>query len=333
MNDTPKVSIILPFYNSKSTLEKAIQSIVNQYFKNFEFILIDNNSTDGGSNVAAKYSAKDSRISLFNEDKQGVVYAANTGLSKSTGTYIARMDADDTSFPNRLQDQVDLLDSQPEIGLVAGQVEYHGDDVNGGFIRYVSWSNSVKEPHELNLNQFVEYPLVNPTIMMRRTIYEKYGGYSEGDFPEDYEYFLRLQSCGVKMTKLNSVVLEWTDSPNRLTRTDDRYSQEAFFKIKAKYLAKWLEKNNPKHPQVSIWGAGKLARKRSAYLHEYGVRVESYIDIQKSNIPSVIYYEDVHSFRNSFILSFVTNWDAREEVREFLNQHSFVESADYLICA
>jgi len=333
MTDTPKVSIVLPFYNSKPTLEKAIQSIVNQVFINFELLLIDNESSDGSLAVAEKFAAQDVRIQVFHEKQRGVVFAANQGLSKSRGQYIARMDADDVSLPNRIGDQVKLLDAQHEIGLVSGLIKYAGHDSNGGFIRYVNWSNGITKPEEIYLNQFVEYPIVNPSIMIRRELYEKYGGYQDGDFPEDYEFFLRLQSHNIQMTKTESVVLEWSDLPSRLTRTDDRYSQESFFKIKAEYLAKWLELNNPKYPKVTIWGGGKLARRRSAYLEDHGIVVESFIDIRKSNNPSLIYYKDIHSFKNAFILSFVSNWDGRDKIRSFLNEHAFVEGQDYLICA
>ncbi|MEP5613955.1 MAG: glycosyltransferase [Cyclobacteriaceae bacterium] len=332
MTDAPKVSIVLPFHNSESTLEKAIQSIVGQFFIDFELLLIDNRSTDGSSAIAEEFSKRDSRIQLITENQIGVVFAANNGMSKSRGDYIARMDADDISLPNRIRDQVKVLDTQPEIGLVSGQVRYAGDDSNGGFVRYVHWSNGISKEEELYLNQFVEYPIVNPSIMFRRELYEKYGGYEDGSFPEDYEFFLRLQSYNIRMTKTDSVVLEWNDLPHRLTRTSDKYTQEAFFKIKAKYLAKWLKKNNPRHPRVMIWGGGKLARKRSKYLQQYGIVIDSFIDVRKSNKPELIYYKDFDLFKSAFILSYVSSWDARDLIRSFLNEHACIEGKDYLIC-
>ncbi|MEP1094278.1 MAG: glycosyltransferase [Cyclobacteriaceae bacterium] len=333
MTDTPKVSIVLPFYNSKSTLEKAIESIVNQIFKDFELLLIDNGSTDDSSAIAEKFADQDQRIKVFFERQRGVVFAANNGLSNSRGEYIARMDADDVSLPNRIADQVKLLDAQLEIGLVSGLVRYAGDDSNGGFIRYVNWSNGITRPEALYLNQFVEYPIVNPSIMIRRELYKEYGGYRDGDFPEDYEFFLRLQSHNIQMIKTDSVVLEWNDLPHRLTRTSNKYTSDAFFQVKAKYLSKWLRENNTRHPRVIIWGGGKLARRRSKYLEQHGVVIDSFIDVRKSSDPALIYYEDTELFKNAFILSFVSNWDARDQVRTFLNEHAFVEGQDYLICA
>ncbi len=332
MNDPPIVSVILPFYNSEKTLENAIQSIVNQSFKDLEIILIDNSSTDSSQEIARKFCEFDPRAKLFSVEKRGVVYAANKGLEKARGKYIARMDADDVSVLSRIEKQVHFLEERKDIGLVSGLVIYIGGTSNEGFSKYVDWSNRIIATEDIYKNQFVEYPLVNPSIMFRRELYERYGGYVDGDFPEDYEFFLLLQSEGVKMAKVDSLVLEWSDFPNRLSRTNDKYSQDAFFKIKAKYLAKWLKKNNPNHPEVVIWGGGKLSRKRSAFLKDHGIIIKAFVDVKKDN-SSTIYYKNIYSFKNSFILSFVSNRGARDEIRHFLNQNGFKELIDYLICA
>ena len=144
MNDIPKVSVILPFFNSQSTLLRAIQSITNQSFKDLEVLLIDNASSDDSRKIAEECAGKDSRIRVFSETKRGVVFAANRGFEESGGKYIARMDADDFSFPHRIEEQVQLLDSKDDIGLVAGLVKYAGDDRNKGFIHYVEWSNRIR---------------------------------------------------------------------------------------------------------------------------------------------------------------------------------------------
>lgn len=332
MNKPPKVSVILPFYNAENTLKNAIQSIINQSFTDFELLLINNNSTDGSGQIAELAAKKDSRIQNYFEPRQGVVFAANLGFEKSHGKYIARMDADDLSYPHRVAKQVELLDSSPDIGLVSGLVKYQGDTSNGGFIRYVDWLNSVKTVEDIHLNRFAEYPIANPTVMIRRELFENFGGFTEGYFPEDYEFFLRLQQNGVKMLKVDDIILDWVDSSSRLTRTDRRYAQEAFFELKAKYIADWLHTNNPHHPDVWIWGGGKLARRRSDYLSKYGINVRSHIDVVKG-IKNSVHYTEVEAYVNSFVLSYVTSWDARQEIRDYLNLIGFQEGINYLVCA
>jgi glycosyltransferase involved in cell wall biosynthesis len=333
VSDTPKVSVILPFYNAENTLEKAILSILNQSFQDFEFLLVNNNSSDASHSIAKKYMSEDSRIDILSEKNQGVVHAANKGMKAAVGEYFARMDADDVSMSNRLLEQVQLLDNEPAVGLLAGKVKYSGDESNEGFIRYVDWSNDITKHDQLYLNQFVEYPIVNPTIMIRKELFQKYGGYEDGYFPEDYEYFLRLISDGVQMKKTKNVVLEWQDSPNRLTRTNDRYVQSAFFKIKAKYLTKWLSQHNPNHPEVVVWGGGKLAKRYSSYLKPFGIRITKIVDVKTAQNSSALYYQDIDAYKDSFILSYVSSRDAREEIREFLNKNGLKEGINYLICA
>ena len=93
--EAPVVSVILPFFNAQSTLERAIESIASQSFGNFECILINNNSTDISVEIARRWTEKDRRFVLVQEEIQGVMYASNTGSKLSRGRYIARMDADD----------------------------------------------------------------------------------------------------------------------------------------------------------------------------------------------------------------------------------------------
>ncbi|MEQ9403770.1 MAG: glycosyltransferase [Cyclobacteriaceae bacterium] len=331
MNNRPLVSIVLPFYNAESTLGNSIQSIVNQSYKNFELLLIDNNSTDGSREVAEKQADNDVRIRLLTETKQGVVFAANKGLQCASGKYIARMDSDDISYPNRIHDQVQFLELYKDIDLVSGQVKYTGDESNGGFISYVDWLNGITTPQSIYINQFVEYPIVNSSIMMRRMLYDKYGGYLEGAFPEDYEYFLRLMEKGVKMQKVESVVLSWTDSPGRLTRNDPRYSRDAFNKIKAGYLARWLKQNNLHYPDVWIWG-GKQSRRWSRYLRNEGINIIGYIDVIDSKRKDMVNYKQVDKYMDSFILSYVSGRGARDEIRIYLNTIGLKEVRNYLIC-
>lgn len=326
----PEVSIVLPFYNAPH-LSNAIESILNQTFPDFELILIDNGSTDESCKVASEYASTDDRIVLIQEPKRGVVYAANTGIRASKGDYIARMDADDYSFPDRIGGQVEALKHDTTIDVVSGNIEYEGDEKNKGFVAYVNWLNSIITNEEIRMNQFVEFPLANPSLMFRRIVFEKFGVFMDGDFPEDYEFFLRLQSHRVKMTKINSNVLRWRDSNQRLTRTDEKYSHSAFFRIKAKYLALWLANNNPFHPNVLIWGAGRVSRRRSDYLIDHGINISGYVDVKQAN--NVIHYENVQGPEKCFIVSYVANRGARDEIRSFLSSRGFTEGVNYIIAS
>lgn len=325
----PFVSVILPFYNAPF-LKESIESILNQTYTNFELILIDNGSSDESTEIAKSYT-KVLNVRILNEPKRGVVFAANCGLKHAKGELIARMDADDISDSCRLENQVRLFEKNPMLGMVSGKVKYLGPEQNEGFIEYVNWLNSIQTPEEIHLNQFVEFPIANPSMMIRKKLFDEYGYYKEGDFPEDYEFFLRLQAGNVQMAKADQPVIAWRDTETRLTRSDNRYSQDSFFRIKAKYLAKWLRANNPNHPEVYIWGAGRLSRRRSDYLLKEGIEVRKYIDLKESS--QVLHYESLPESSKAFIVSYVGNRGARSEIRTFLNEKGFIEGLNYIMAS
>jgi glycosyltransferase involved in cell wall biosynthesis len=271
---------------------------------------------------------------LLKEERQGVMYASNRGCDAARGDYLARMDADDVSLPGRLRLQSEFLDQNPEFGAVAGKVLHVGDPQNTeGFRRFVEWSNSLCTYKEIYHRRFIEAPIVNPTAMWRRSTMEQHGMYLAGDFPEDYEMWLRWLDRGVKIAKLQEVILEWHDSEQRLTRTDPIYSDRSFFEIKSKYLAKWLAENNSFHPRVTVWGASRISRRRARILEQHGISISTYIDTKKGRQieRDVIHYEDLPLAGEMFILTYIRQMDNRERIQGFLEDRGYVEGKDYLL--
>jgi len=331
---TPEISVILPFYNAELTLKAAVESILHQSFKDFELILVDNNSTDKSPVIAKHLAANDSRISVLNEEKQGVANAMNCGLEHARGILLARMDADDISHPERLEKQHEYLNKNAEIGFVGSEVKYvpHYENT-AGFQRFVDWANSFHTSKEIELNRFVEIPVVNPTMLFRRELFEKYGGCFDGDFPEDYEMQLRYLEAGVKMAKLPEQLLEWHDYSTRLTRTDERYSTKAFFKTKAAYFLKWSEKNNPYHPNIWVWGAGRKTRQRAKLLELEGLKIDGFIDIVKAKTSQkpVLHFTEIPDRGQLFIVPMVTKTGARELIKNFLLKADYIEGEDFAL--
>ncbi len=333
--DCPKISVILPFFNAEKTLERAIKSISSQSFKDFECILIDNNSNDRSKEIAQKFVDSDNRFKLISEQKQGVTSASNAGWEASRGQYIARMDADDWSYPDRLKMQNDFLDMNSDYDAVASLVKHIShSEFTGGMARFVQWSNSIVTYREILNNRFVELPIVNPTAMWRRKTAQQYGMYLQGNFPEDYEMWLRWLDYGVKIKKLNNVLLDWYDSDNRLTRTKPIYSDSSFYKIKTKYLAKWLIKHNPFYPKVAVWGASKISRRRARLLESHGVEICCYIDTKENKRQldrKVYFYKEIPSSEKIFVLTYIRQMNAKEEIRDFLLQKGFIEGKNFLL--
>lgn len=330
----PEISVILPFYNAEKTLAKAIKSILLQTFTAFELILINNNSTDKSVEIATEFCERDSRIIILNEKKQGVSFAMNCGLNYSRGQFVARMDADDFSLPARLEKQYLYLQKHPEIDFVGSEVKYIAEETNTkGFSRFVDWVNSFHTPKEIEIKRFVEIPCVNPTIFFRRSIYEKYGACKHGDFPEDYEMQLRYLQAGVKMVKIAEPLLEWYNSTGRLTRTDPRYSAEAFMKTKAKYFYNWSAKNNPFHPEIWVWGGGRKTRQRAKKLSKEGLKIKGYFDIKKtsSSIKNILHYTEIPNAGEIFIVQMVNKIGAREQIKKYLLNANYTEGLDFIL--
>jgi glycosyltransferase involved in cell wall biosynthesis len=331
---SPEVSVILPFYNAETTLTSAIESILSQTFRDYELLLIDNNSSDKSSSIAQNFAKKDSRVKLLHEMKTGVANAMNCGLENARGQFIARMDADDVSLPERFEKQVNYLKVNPEIGLVGCEVKYIAHEKNTtGFKRFVNWVNSFHTPEEIGQNRFVEIPVVNPTILFRKEIYEKRGGCLQGDFPEDYEMQLRYLEAGVKMAKLPERLLEWHDYSTRLTRTDERYSTEAFFRTKAVYFKKWSEKHNPFHPDIWVWGAGRKTRQRARLLENEGLKIQGFIDIVKNKTTEkkTLHFTEVPPPGQLFIVPMVTKRGARKLIKDYLSGGGYEEGKNFML--
>lgn len=333
-SQTPKVTVILPVYNAETTLKRAVDSVLKQTFHDFELLIVDNNSTDRSLPISRESALRDNRIRVFKEVKQIVVHAFNKGLQEATSLYIARMDADDEMLPERLQLQFDFLEANQYIDAVAGLAEYVPHHPNTkGFEDYVNWSNSIVTAEDIFLNRFVEMPVINPTTMWRKSISDRLGAYRNGDFPEDYEMWLRWMDKGIKVEKLNNPVLRWHDSENRLTRTDEKYSKEAFHRVRVKYLAKYLEKHNPFHPNVWVWGAARQTRRMAEMMKAEGVVINKYIDVvPNKQIPEpVLHYTEMPKAGNCFILVYTKKPSARKKIELFLNFLNYNPGSNYLL--
>ncbi len=185
MSTDPAVSVLMGVYNEEKHLEEAIKSICNQNLDDYEFIIVDDNSTDISAEIAKSY--EDTRIHFIqNETNRGLTYSLNRALEYATGKYIARQDADDISEPERLNRQVQFLETHDKVAVVGTGV-YLIDD-NGDVIDHrVGYCNP-------DFEDFItKSHLVHGSILARRNVLEEVGGYDEFfRYAQDYDLWLRL---------------------------------------------------------------------------------------------------------------------------------------------
>lgn len=179
----PKLTVLMPVYNAGKFLAEAIDSILGQTFEEFEFIIIDDGSTD--NSVAIIHSYDDPRIRLYlNEANMGISATLNKGIGLARASLIARMDADDISYPNRLQVQYTYMLDNPDCALVSSMVKVVGED--GRFIR----QDKMRSEHIYYNLTFICW-LYHPTVMYRKETVQEVGLYA-ADYSEDFELFWQL---------------------------------------------------------------------------------------------------------------------------------------------
>ncbi|MGM9600097.1 MAG: glycosyltransferase family 2 protein [Faecousia sp.] len=182
----PKVSVVMPAYNAEKYIGEAIDSILNQTFTDFEFVIINDGSTDRTKEIILSYS--DPRIVyLENDTNSGIVVTLNKGLDYATGEYIARMDADDISVNTRFQKQVDYLDIHPNIGVLGTGLKKFGDGITE--------SNRIfsANPYQLKAELVFSSCIAHPTVMMRRLVLEENQIRYQEEFAGAEDYLLWWQ--------------------------------------------------------------------------------------------------------------------------------------------
>ncbi|MBU1001872.1 MAG: glycosyltransferase [Proteobacteria bacterium] len=336
----PEISVVMPAYNAAGGIGPALTSLLEQTHPSFEILVVDDGSTDATARIIAEYAARDARVCPLLLGHRGVAEAFNAGIEAARGEFVARMDADDLCLPERLERQAAHLRDHPDVGLVACRVKFGGDRKGqAGYARHVDWTNTLTSREDIALGRFVDAPIANPSVMFRRALVEEHGGALQGDFPEDYEMWLRWLDHGVVMEKLPQDLLVWNDPPDRASRVDQRYSPEAFYRIKARYLARWLAEHNPHHPEVLVMGSGRTTRKRADLLEEYGIRIRAYCDVDPRKIGKtirglpVLARKDIPGPDECFALPFVASVGAREDIAAYLQSRGFRLGRDYIPAA
>lgn len=327
-------SILLPFRNAAATLRETLQTIQEQSFTEFELVAVDDQSTDDCRKMVSEFA--DSRFRILDSPGSGLVDALNYGIQQSRHEWVVRMDADDLMHPDRLKQLSRAILQHPHCDLIAHQVKMFPEkELLSGYREYIRWQNEVISEQQIANSLYIEAPFAHPAVMYRKSTVLNLGGYRESDFPEDYDLWFRMHYFGCKMVKIPFVLLDWRDSTHRLSRTHTRYRRDAFDKLRAHYLQQdpRLDSNRA----LAIWGAGRITRKRCNLLLQYGFPVTAWIDIdprkignQINGIPVVDYGWLKNRSPRPFVLNYVTNHGARDEITAILSDFDYVEGRDFL---
>ena len=219
MDRAPTLSVVMSVYNAGDYLCKAVDSILSQTWTDFEFIIIEDASTDRSRQVLEEYAQKDRRIILIKKEQnngaKGFIENLNLGLQKSKGKYIARMDADDIAMPNRFERQIAVLENDPDLFVTGSSLEMI--DENDKTIRLLP---AIPDDASIKAAMFKNIALYHPSIMFRN----KNVRYREKMVScEDYDLFFRWMLAGKKMANIVEPLLKYRVLPASMSRKDKTF--------------------------------------------------------------------------------------------------------------
>ncbi|MGX5818853.1 glycosyltransferase family 2 protein [Chitinophaga lutea] len=230
----PTITIILPVYNGAAFLAPAIQSMLDQTFGDFELLIVNDGSTDNSQEIIDSF--RDERIRAIVQPNRGLVAALNRGVQEARGRYIARMDADDVSLPERLAKQVEYMEAHPETVVLSTVVDLIDEQGN---LRG-TWAQDKKYVTREQIRHILPYLncLTHSNILARREVMQQYPYRPEQKHIEDYDLWLRMLSDGLIIEKLPDVLLYVRVHQTSVTMDVKR--NNIFFKhlaCKRRYLA------------------------------------------------------------------------------------------------
>lgn len=242
----PLVSVVMSVYNSEKYLKEAIDSILNQTYTNFEFIIINDGSTDSSLDIIQKYMKKDGRIVLISRENKGLPYSLNEGIGKAKGKYIARMDADDISLPTRFEEQVKFMESNEEVGVCGTYVEFFGLRNNK------TWKTPITD-EECKITLMIGSCFAHPSVFIRKIILTNNKLCYDNDMytAQDYALWSALAThtsfANIPKTLLKYREVEGSISNKAKTNLDNK------FNLISKYIGRNLDLfrlNNSKNIKI-----------------------------------------------------------------------------------
>ena len=305
------ISVVMAVFNGQNYLTESIESILNQTYPFFEFIIIDDGSTDTSLEIIEQYAQKEERIKVVVNDKNlGLAKSLNKGIALAEGEYIARMDADDISLRDRFQIQLQFLKDNPQIDLVGSWVEFidKNSQPTGNILRYI------KTPMGLRWTTFFTPPFIHPTVMFCGRVFDQGYQYNVDEiYAQDFEFWTRL-NVSHKFSNISKILLQYRIHNRSISISKNVSQNEAAYKISQNGIKQFLGDSislnvvrilKAPHYSDSITTVKTslqlLANLYHSFINKFDLSTEEFVDI---NLDRANRMREI-SFRN---IQFISVW-------------------------
>ncbi|MFC2096881.1 glycosyltransferase family 2 protein [Bacteroidota bacterium] len=303
---SPYISIVMAVKNSEPFLVDCLDSIIDQTYKNWELIAVNDHSTDRTEEILNEYSNIDNRIRVFQSEGNKLIPALQTGHKKCRGTLINRMDSDDKMPDYKLQVLVDEWEKHGKGNIIAGGTQHFVDEgkVGEGFLRYDKWLNDVARRNAHYQEIYHECVIPSHCWIIHKDDFKSVGAFNSDIYPEDYDLCFRFYKNGLKIIGIDKVLHYWRDHSIRISRTWDCYKDNRYFDLK---LNIFFEIDRDTDRPLVLWGGGqngkdmaRLLKNKNNHFHWvcdnhkkigkdiYGVIMENFNIIPEIDNPQIM---------------------------------------------
>jgi glycosyltransferase involved in cell wall biosynthesis len=333
MQDEPLVSIIMAVKDTAPYLRDCLDSIVNQTYKNWELIAVNDHSSDATPQILKEYAEKDGRIRYFDSDGHRLIPTLQCGYKQVRGTLLNRMDSDDKMPHDKIETLVSEWLKYGKGHVIAGGTEHFVDEgeVGDGFLKYERWLNYVAKNNMHYQEIYRECVIPSHCWMLHKDDFDSIGAFDPNVYPEDYDLCFRMYREKLKVVGIDKILHHWRDRSNRISRTWDEYKDNRYYDMKLRFF---FELDRDFKRPLAVWGAGRNGKDLIKSILPFDESVQWVCD-NENKIGKDIYnirmrhFDEIPEMEEPQILVAVASPEAKIEIEQQLKTWAKKPVEDY----
>lgn len=324
MTEQPLVSIIMAVKDTAPYLPDCIDSIINQTYKNWELIAVNDHSSDATPQILKAYSEQDSRVRYFDSDKPKLIPTLQVAYAQVKGELINRMDSDDKMPLDKIEVLVNEWLKHGKGTVIAGGTEHFVEEgeVGDGFLKYERWLNEVARTSSHYQEIYKECVIPSHCWIIHKEDFDAVDAFNPLVYPEDYDLCFRFYRHCLKVIGIDKILHYWRDRSNRISRTWDEYKDNRYFDLKLRFF---YELDRDRSRPLVLWGAGRNGKDMARLIQSYNDTFHWVCDNENKigkDIYGVImeHFNTVPSMTKPQIMVVVSSPDGKKDILKQLTQ-------------